>query len=425
MARRGSYARPVRSVNVRRLWGQGAESAARQAAVLFALAGLVALPGMLTLPGRAWLLGLIAVVDFGVAALAWWLPWSRWGRHSPLVLSLPALVVTGVATWAWGGFAIGTAPFFVLLFAWLGLNFPVRAVYAVAVPASVTYVVPLVVTDQPGPVVGSVFVTMPVLVGVAVLIAYQVAHQQRITLRLREANAELQRTSRWRTALMSTVAHDIRSPLAGAQLALDSLGNEGEPGERREQLLAAARRQIVRVRRLATGLLDVERVETVGTLRLDRREVRLAHQVDQALTYLGGGAAEVRVDIDPALTVVADPERLEQILVNLVSNALAHAGPPVGVSAGRRGGWVCIEVRDFGPGVPDDLVPRLFSRFSDGDTNPESVGLGLWIARELARAHGGDIHYEPWDLGACFVVALPAAEEPVSSEKSLSSDARR
>jgi signal transduction histidine kinase len=409
----------VRFLDGRRVWGQGAQPAARQASLLFALAGLVTVPGILTLPGGAELLVIIGAVDGCVALLAWWLPWQRWGRLAPLVLSLPALAVISGATWAMGAFASGTAPFFVLLFVWLGLNFPARAVLAVAVPAVVAYVVPLLVAQRPRVVVGSVFIMVPVLVGVGLLIAFQVAHQQRLTAWLREANAELQRVTRWRATLVSTVAHDVRAPLASVQFALDAMADAD--GEQWEKLLSAARAQTGRVRRLATGLLDLERVETVGVLRLDRREVCLADHVHQALTYLGAAAADVHVDIDPGLTVSADPERLEQILLNLVSNALAHAGPPVCVSADRHTDSVHLEVRDHGPGVPSHLVPRLFTRFSDGDTNPESVGLGLWISRELARAHGGDIQYRPGDAGACFVVSLPL-DPSLTSGRSLSTD---
>ncbi|HEX6351436.1 HAMP domain-containing sensor histidine kinase [Actinophytocola sp.] len=387
-----------------RLWGRGAESAARQASLLFTVAGLVTVASTLSFPDRAVPLGVLAVLDGAIAVVAWRLPWRRWGRRRVLLLSLPALGVLGSATWATGGVAIGTAPLFMLLFVWLGLNFSPTVVVVVAVPGCVAYVVPLLAAGQPDPVVGSVFVMMPALVGIGLLIAYQVSHQEHVTLRLRVATAQLHHDRQWRAALVSTVARDVRCPLAAAQLALDSLRDE-LPRERQDAALTAARRQVERVRGLATSLLD----ERVDTLRLDRREVRLAHQMDEVLTYLGGAAADVQVDIDPALTVTADQDRLEQILVNLVANAFTHAGPPVRVSAERRADVVRVEVRDFGPGVPQELLPRLFTRFSDG----------LSIARELARAHGGDVHYEPWELGACFVLSLPLTARPLSTEDGI------
>src|SRR4051812_13888537 len=106
------------------LLGEGPRAAARQYSGLLAVAGGAALIGVPTQPERASVLLVIACVDAALAGLAWALPWARWPAYVPALLALPALVVLAVATWAFGGFAAGTGPFFVLLFAWLGLHFP-------------------------------------------------------------------------------------------------------------------------------------------------------------------------------------------------------------------------------------------------------------------------------------------------------------
>jgi diguanylate cyclase (GGDEF)-like protein len=153
---------------------RGRSAAARQAGALFALAGLVALPGVLTLPDRAPLLLGICAADLICAAVAWVLPWQRWPSLWPAVLSVPALAIVALSTWAMGGFVSGTAPFLMLVFVWIGLNFPAWVTWAVTPLGTVSYVVPLIVHQRPHVVVGSVFLMMPVVVGIALLVCKQV-----------------------------------------------------------------------------------------------------------------------------------------------------------------------------------------------------------------------------------------------------------
>ncbi|HET6500087.1 MAG TPA: HAMP domain-containing sensor histidine kinase [Amycolatopsis sp.] len=382
------------------LWASGPVSAARQAALLFALTGLVTVPGALGFPERAFLLLTIGAINLAIAVVAWSLPWQRWAPLWPAVLALPALGVLAVVTWAIGGFASGTAPFLVLVFVWLGLNFPPWVTWSVVPVGTAAYLVPLALGNRPNVVIGSTFVMIPVVVGIALLVGRQVTH-------LNVARQQLSREAEWRSDLSATLAHDVRSPLTALELALDELGGGDLSGEQRHVMAETARRQAGRIKRLTTSLLDLKRLDTSGALRLDLRTLRLREAVEHALTYLRSG--QVTVDIDPDLLVAADPDRFEQIVFNLANNALTHAGPPVRVSARPADGQLRIEVRDFGRGVPPEVVPTLFTRFTSSDRSPQSVGLGLWISRELARAHGGDVHYEPADPGARFVITLPAA----------------
>jgi hypothetical protein len=113
--------------------------------------------------------------------------------------------------------------------------------------------------------------------------------------------------------------------------------------------------------------------------------------------------AELKVSAEPGLRVHADPVRLTQILDNLAMNALRHGRPPVTVDATRRGDLVEVVFRDAGDGVPAELEGRLFERFATGSS--KGTGLGLFLVRELARAHGGEASYRPEDRA--FVVSLP------------------
>ncbi|HYN97825.1 MAG TPA: HAMP domain-containing sensor histidine kinase [Pilimelia sp.] len=387
-----------------RLAGVGPGTAARQAAALLALAAVLAVVGAATTPDRAGYLLAVAAGDALAAAAGWWLPWRRWGPLSPLALAVPSFVVLGFSTWAFGGMAAGTGPFFVLIFAWAGLNFPRWAILALVPPAAVAYVAPLVATGQPAPVVTSAVVLLPIAVGIALLLVTQVAHQRRDRDRI--ARAE-----RWRAALAATLAHDLRSPLTAVRLVLESVRIDDDlPTDQRDRLLDNAVRQVDRMTALTGELLDAERVDAGGGLRLDLEDVPLADAVREALRYLSAG--DIAVTVDPGLVVRADPRRLEQMLVNLTSNALRHGRPPVTVQGRAVDGHARVEVRDHGPGVPSADRGQLFTRFGPTNRDSGSVGLGLWIVASLAHAHGGAVSYEPAEPGARMVLTLPLGSGP-------------
>ena len=378
--------------------------AARQAALLFALSGLLAFAALPSDPGHAGRLTLIGLADLLTALLAWLLPWDRWGGPTvTAVLALPAFAVLGLSTWAFGGFAAGTGPFFVLIFAWLGLHHRPWVIVTSVVPATAAYLLPLLAVGSSARVLSSAVVLIPVAVGIGLVIADRVRD-------LREARDRAERAEGWRAALVATLAHDIRSPLTTVEGTLMLL-DEGLrlPAERQKPLIGAALRQTRRLTRLATGLLDLERVQQ-GTLRLDRRWVSVAEVADGAARLVASDS-DVAVQADPELRLYADPERLEQVLINLVTNAVRHGEPPVLVTAERAGGTVRIAVRDHGPGVPAHRRAALFERLVGDSDHPESVGLGMWIVRLLVEAHGGSVTYEPAEPGARFVVTLPVGDE--------------
>ncbi len=169
---------------------------------------------------------------------------------------------------------------------------------------------------------------------------------------------------------------------------------------------------------MADDLYDISRLE-LGSLVPSPRAVDLAPVVRAALAAVGDvglGAADdvaslVEVAVPPGLRVVADPRRLEQVVANLVENALRFGRPPVEVDARAVAGAVTLTVRDHGDGVQPALVPTLFSELRPLTGRPRrsaASGLGLALVRGLVEAMGGRVRYEaPASGGATFVVTLP------------------
>ena len=346
-------------------------------------------------PDRAGRLLVVAACDFTVGLIATRVPWHRLGRQSAAVLGLPAFAVLGLSTWSFGGVATGTGPFLVLLYAWLGLHFPRPILLAYAAPATAAYLVPLIVTGQSAEVLGSAFVLLPIALAVALLIEAQARY-------LRDDRERLARIEHWRAAMMSTLAHDVRTPLTTVQLALGELKNQATGPA--AVMLDTALRQTTRIARLAEDLLDVQRIDSTGQLTLACRAAPAAGLVRDALSHLR--SADVTVEADEDLTLWVDPQRFEQIVVNLVGNAQRYGGPPVIVRITGDGAVDRLEVRDHGPGIPAELRSNLFSQFAVGGA--EGVGLGLWIVRKLAEAHGGRAVAEHRDPGVAMVVTFPA-----------------
>jgi signal transduction histidine kinase len=356
---------------------------------------VLAVVASLTDPGHAARLHLVAGCDLTIAAGAFLSPWERWKPLAPAWLGLPGFAVLGLSTWSFGGVAAGTGPFLILLYAWAALHCPRWVLGAYAAPATVAYLLPLVLTDQPDLVLGSAFILMPVALAVAFLIEAQGRH-------LRDDRERLARIEQWRAAMMNTLAHDVRNPLGTVQMVLGELRDDAAGPE--AEMLEVALRQTARLSRLADGLLDVQRIDSSGHLKLDRQVYSAGVLVQEALSYLRPGE-EIQTEILPGAEIYVDKQRFEQILLNLVTNGLRYGEPPIVIRIERRGAVDRLEVRDHGPGIPESLRDTLFGQFAVGSTT--GVGLGLWIVRQLAVAHGGQAVAEPRDPGVAMVVTLP------------------
>jgi len=334
------------------------------------------------------------------AVTAWWLPWDRWHwLVMPACMSLAVLTILSYATWKFGGVAAGNGPYYVLLLAWLGMHYPRQVVLAAGPAILASYGVPLMLVNEP--VLGLwnaiTIVLIAVFVGVTLATHVQGLHR---------ARRQVAAAERWRAALAATLAHDIRSPLATIDICLEDIRAETAPTPAAlDSVLTTAARQVRRLTQLAGSLLDMERVDTGGRLRLDIVQVPAAEAVRDAAALVGMHDLTVPVPADR--TVTADPDRLQQILVNLLSNAARHGAPPFVVTVEQVAGGSSIDVRDHGRGVPADRRNSLFQRFHGDYGVKGSVGLGLWIVDQLAKAHGGSAHYRPADPGSIMGVTLP------------------
>ncbi|OBK29741.1 histidine kinase [Mycobacterium asiaticum] len=231
------------------------------------------------------------------------------------------------------------------------------------------------------------------------------------------------RADELRRSLLSAVSHDLRTPLAGAKVAVSSLrtGDVAFSAEDTAELLATIEESIDQLTALVGNLLDSSRL-AAGVVRPESHWVYLEEAVQRALVSIGKGATgfyrsaidRVKVDVGDEV-VLADAGLLERVLANLIDNALRYAPDClVRVNAGRVGDRVLVNVIDEGPGVPHGTAEQIFEpfqRLGDHD-NTTGVGLGMSVARGFVEAMGGVIQVGDTPGGGLTVVLdLPAAPE--------------
>ena len=233
----------------------------------------------------------------------------------------------------------------------------------------------------------------------------------------------LAEADRLRTALLAAVSHDLRSPLASATAAVDSLCNTDIEwaAEERDELLATARESLERLTRLVENLLDMSRLQA-GALYVLNSPTRLDDVVPLALDALGPEAGQVVVDIPESLPeVIADPALLERVIANVTANALRFSPPdvPPRLAASAHSDAVQLRVIDRGPGISIADRDRMFTPFQRlGDTdNTAGTGLGLALSRGLTEAMGGELIPEDTPGGGLtMIIQLRAAHpaQPIS-----------
>lgn len=231
------------------------------------------------------------------------------------------------------------------------------------------------------------------------------------------AREEAQRLDALKSEFIALAAHELRSPLSaifGFCITLDERGDALAEGDRLA-LRAALREQADQVRALVEQLLDLSRFD-LAAIEVAPEPVRLRPRIEELVSIAAGARRDaVTVAVASDLEAVVDPSALDRMLSNLVVNALRYGEPPVTVTARRRDTHLRLAVEDRGEGVRHEFVPHLFDRFSrsaEARGRADGSGLGLAIARAYARAHGGDIVYEPaMPNGARFEVVLPLRVE--------------
>jgi len=235
---------------------------------------------------------------------------------------------------------------------------------------------------------------------------------ERLVVSLRRADRRARRDA-VRSELVSTVSHELRSPLTSVRGFTKTLLDKWErfTDDQKRQMLATVNEDADRVTRLLGELLDVSRIDA-GQLRLRRQMLHVPGLVDRVLSRLA------LVDEQrPLLSVVpgdlvplyADPDKVEQVFTNLVENALQYGSGRVEVRATERQGEVEFCVADEGEGIPVNQVPYLFAKFARRAGERRSgTGLGLYISKGIVEAHGGRIWVGDADgEGTRFLFTLP------------------
>lgn len=210
--------------------------------------------------------------------------------------------------------------------------------------------------------------------------------------------------------LLADVSHELRSPIAGLRLLVESAGpaGEGDGGGTRLDVLA----QLTRLETLTDGLLDLHRPDRAHR---EHRPVDLDDLVAAEVARLRPRFAGT-FDLTGLLPgqTVGERRGLESVVINLVENAVRHARSTVRVAVEEVGGDVVLTVEDDGPGVPDDQVAHVFDRFVRLDPQRRGTGLGLSITAAVVDAHGGTIRLDrsPTLHGARIEVRLPRSAAP-------------
>jgi signal transduction histidine kinase len=232
----------------------------------------------------------------------------------------------------------------------------------------------------------------------------------RVALAIERArlHEEIVQLDQLKANFVAIASHELRTPATALYGVLTTLAARGDDISRelREELLAVGCEQGERLRRLLEELLDLSRLDShrvtvhpkplvVGTV--------LAEIVSVAVPL----GVHVELDVPESLAAVADRQVLDRVVSNLLTNAVRHGAEPITLSAEARDSHLRIAVADRGTGVPDDVRQRLFERFARSDDPHVGSGLGLAIARTYARAHGGDLVYDPTPSGARFELILP------------------
>lgn len=255
--------------------------------------------------------------------------------------------------------------------------------------------------------------------GMAVENAMVLKEADEARARERALRSEAEMANRAKDEFLATVSHELRTPL-NAILGWTVTMRRRSPGEDVDRALAIIERNARAQARLVDDVLDLSRIIS-GKMVLNMGPTSVTEAVATAVETVSPAAHAKAIRIiaefpDEPVTVLADADRLQQVVWNLLSNGVKFTakGGEVSVRVQREGSHVCIRVRDTGEGIPRDLLPLVFEPFRQGDASTTrrhgGLGLGLAIVKRLVDAHGGSVHAESEGTGkgATFTVNLPA-----------------
>ncbi|MBC7374716.1 MAG: PAS domain-containing sensor histidine kinase, partial [Frankiales bacterium] len=236
---------------------------------------------------------------------------------------------------------------------------------------------------------------------------------QRVVVALRDTHAR-ERIERSRANLVSTVAHELRSPLTSVKGFTATLLAKWDRfnDDQKKLMLQTVNADADRVTRLITDLLDVSRIDA-GRLELRKQVVDLPAAISKIVSgRVASGEPESRFVLTehgalPEMWV--DPDKFQQVIANLVENALRHGEGTVSITVGPHQDGAVVTVADEGAGIPEATATRVFTRFWRGGDRRGGTGLGLYIVKGLVEAHGGTVEVgRASSGGAQFRFVLPA-----------------
>ena len=246
----------------------------------------------------------------------------------------------------------------------------------------------------------------------------------------KRTEAELREADHRKDVFLGMLAHELRNPLAAITTAVEVL-HRSAPADA-QRMTNVIRRQTSGLARMVDDLLDVSRV-TLGKIQLADEPLILGETVARAVDSVRDAALRAGLTIELSVPpepvwLVGDATRLEQVLTNLLTNAIKFtpAGGRIAISAGREGAEAIIRVRDTGVGIERALLPKVFDLFVQGDTSLDrsksGLGIGLALVRQVVQLHGGRVSASSAGPGAGseFVVHLPAAPEDAPAEQEAS-----
>jgi len=266
--------------------------------------------------------------------------------------------------------------------------------------------------------------TLGAHVGVALENARLVSRQRRFAAELEErveaARRELEELDRAKSAFVAIASHELRTPLTALQGFSEILAVRRLPPEEVTRLAEVMRREARRLGRIVSDLLDLSRIERGLEPALCRIPVKLESTIEATVDLFrqGGASHPITTECEPSLPIVdADPDALERVLTNLVSNAIKYSpsGSAVRVGARALAGGVAIEVADAGRGIPAEALSRVFEpyyRVPDAAGAAHGTGIGLAVVKALVEAHGGSVRVESAPArGTRVTVVLPTGTE--------------
>jgi signal transduction histidine kinase len=233
-----------------------------------------------------------------------------------------------------------------------------------------------------------------------------VADRVAVSVERTRLHDETIRLDQLKASFVAIASHELRTPATAVYGVLRTLVDRKElSAEVKEELLQVGVQQGERLRRLLEELLDLSRLDS-RAISVEPKPLVVRTVLDEIARESLPEGTELTLDVPDDLAAIADRRVLDRIVSNLLINATRYGRPPYVVIAERRDRHLRIAVCDDGPGVPDALRFRLFERFTRGDET-SGTGLGLAISRAYARAHGGDLVYDPPERGARFELILP------------------